>query len=119
MTEAYDRTRVLAEQEGSGSMGPVTPEGLAKSQKIALRTTLTPQTIGIALGTEVAGADEEINPEGVQVIRYIEVDDREINDYGVDENAGSTPLGITDIYSGFDVIIPGTPHTDPDGDMMS
>lgn len=112
------RNRRLLAEDRFGRMDTPTPEGVARSQRLATETTLTPQTIGKVLGTEVAQTDEEVSPVGVKVERYIEVGDRPNNDSGVKENAGSSPLGMTDVKSGFDVIIPGTPHTDPDGDMM-
>ncbi len=113
------RNRQLLAEDRFGKMGTPTPEAIARSQKLATESTLTPQLLGRALGIEVAKTDEEVNPQGVIVERYIEVGDRPNNDSVVTENAGSTPLGLTDVKSGFDVIIPGTPHTDPDGDMMS
>lgn len=90
------RNRRILGEEGAGKIEAITPEAIAPSQREALKTTLTPQTIGQLLGTEVAKTDEEVNPADAQVIRYMEVGDRPNNDSGVDENAGSSPLGTGD-----------------------
>lgn len=73
------RTHEKIAQEGSGSMRAGTPEDIARSQRFALAEGssfgITTDTVARRMAEQVLTEDEEVNPAGVIVERYIEAGD--------------------------------------------